>query len=142
MQRSLPRSHQRVGRVPLRGRAYGKEQSMGSTHNAGARSASEIPQPHRTPLFIEQITDGEMLCIVGGVSAQAPRARVPVSALPIALRQAARPGRVFFAHANLAARTSDEFAIQRIEDEWGTSGPLHFEADQTAATAPEAGSST
>jgi hypothetical protein len=45
------------------------------------------------------------------------------------MRQTVAPGRVFFARANLAARSSEQYEIADIEPAWGTPGPLHFESE-------------
>jgi hypothetical protein len=49
--------------------------------------------------------------------------RVRVADLPVG----AAVGKVFFARVNLKAVAATEVNLCRIEPEWGTVGPLHFE---------------
>ena len=82
---------------------------------------------HRTPVFIETVNVNTARVTPGGMKLPAGSVEIELSDLPGPLAATAAPGGVFFAYVNLAAEVPEDVGIERIEEHWASTGPLHFD---------------
>lgn len=83
---------------------------------------------HRAPVYVDALEGADVICTPSGVDAPPRSVSIDLRDFPESMQHDIEPGKVFFAYVDLAAEWPGPIHLERIEEPWGNTGPLHFEA--------------